>query len=182
MECQFCKKTFNNISSLNKHKKTAKYCLEIQGTFIEYKCECGKISNLKTIHDSHIKNCLYIINIDLQKSNKEKNDIIKEKNVIIKEKDDIIKEKDVIIKEKDEFIKRKQEESRKKYEIEINDIRNNNNYLEENQKLKEIILSLKNKTKTYFLEKKNSNIEIVFNHKVDVCPIQYYCKDIILEP
>ena len=28
--CDFCTKEFNNISSLNHHKKTAKYCLKIQ--------------------------------------------------------------------------------------------------------------------------------------------------------
>lgn len=30
MDCEFCKKSFSNISSLNFHKKTAKYCLKIQ--------------------------------------------------------------------------------------------------------------------------------------------------------
>ena len=31
MECEFCKHTFKSISSLNNHKKTANYCLKIQG-------------------------------------------------------------------------------------------------------------------------------------------------------
>lgn len=101
MECQFCKKTFNNISSLNKHKKTAKYCLEIQGTFIEYNCVCGKISNLKSTHDNHMKNCLFIINTELQKNIQEKDEIIKnlrsDKDKLIheKEKDKIIYEKEI---------------------------------------------------------------------------------------
>jgi hypothetical protein len=30
MECEFCKKYFNNMSSLKRHKNTAKYCLKIQ--------------------------------------------------------------------------------------------------------------------------------------------------------
>ena len=31
MECEFCKKIFANMSSLNYHKKYTKYCLKIQG-------------------------------------------------------------------------------------------------------------------------------------------------------
>jgi hypothetical protein len=124
MECQFCKKIFKNISSLNKHKKTAKYCLEVQGTFIEYKCECGKISNLKSIHDNHLKNCLYIINIELQK-------IIKEKDKIIKDKDEIIKDKDKIIHEKEIEIYKKQTEIYKNIPIEKN-ITNNNTTINNN--------------------------------------------------
>ena len=30
MQCEYCEKIFSNISSLNNHKKTAKYCLKIQ--------------------------------------------------------------------------------------------------------------------------------------------------------
>ena len=32
MDCQYCKKVFNNKYTLNQHQKTAKYCLEIQGS------------------------------------------------------------------------------------------------------------------------------------------------------
>ena len=47
MECQFCKKTFGSLSSLNYHKKTTKYCLKLQGKLEEiknlYTCEfCNK--------------------------------------------------------------------------------------------------------------------------------------------
>lgn len=31
MNCEFCSKTFSSLSSLNKHKSAAKYCLKIQG-------------------------------------------------------------------------------------------------------------------------------------------------------
>jgi hypothetical protein len=31
MECQYCKKTFNNKYTLGQHQKTAKYCLDLQG-------------------------------------------------------------------------------------------------------------------------------------------------------
>ena len=31
MDCQYCKKTLNTLSSLNYHQKNAKYCLKIQG-------------------------------------------------------------------------------------------------------------------------------------------------------
>ena len=39
IECDFCKKVFLTKNSLQHHKKTAKYCLEIQGNVMEdYKC------------------------------------------------------------------------------------------------------------------------------------------------
>jgi hypothetical protein len=31
MDCQYCKKTFNNKYTLGQHQKTAKYCLDLQG-------------------------------------------------------------------------------------------------------------------------------------------------------
>ncbi len=31
MDCQHCKKTFNNKYTLGQHQKTAKYCLDLQG-------------------------------------------------------------------------------------------------------------------------------------------------------
>ena len=45
MECEFCKKVFLTKNSLIHHKKTAKYCLEIQGNVMEdYKClYCKKV-------------------------------------------------------------------------------------------------------------------------------------------
>jgi hypothetical protein len=38
MNCQYCEKSFSNVSSLNNHIKTAKYCLKIQNEkgFINY--------------------------------------------------------------------------------------------------------------------------------------------------
>ena len=32
MDCKYCKKTFNNKYTLGQHQKTAKYCLDLQGT------------------------------------------------------------------------------------------------------------------------------------------------------
>ena len=45
MECEFCKKVFLTKNYLIHHKKTAKYCLEIQGNVMEdYKClYCKKV-------------------------------------------------------------------------------------------------------------------------------------------
>ena len=74
MKCDFCNKEFKNMSSLNYHQKTAKYCLEIQGKEVsnEYKCEyCDKLFSTKYSFNSHIDVC---------KESKEK-DIEKYKNL-----------------------------------------------------------------------------------------------------
>jgi len=56
MECEFCKKTFSNKSALNKHKKQAKYCLDIQNAKpdIIHKCDvCEKTFNVKSSLERH---------------------------------------------------------------------------------------------------------------------------------
>lgn len=125
MECQFCKKIFKNLSNLNKHKKTTKYCLEIQGKRKEYICFCEKSFKDSLLYEMHKNTCF----INLQK-------IIKEKDEIIKEKDEIIKEKDKIIHEKEIEIYKKQTEIYEKNMINpteknitnnITNITNNNN-------------------------------------------------------
>ncbi len=114
MECQFCKKIFKNLSNLNKHKKTTKYCLEIQGKIKEYICYCEKTFKDNLLYEMHKNTCV----INLQKIIENKDEIIKKlekdkdeiiKN-LIKEKEDIIKEKDKIIHEKEIEIYKKQTE------------------------------------------------------------------------
>jgi hypothetical protein len=81
MECEICKASFKTISSLNKHKKNAKYCMKIKENYLseKEKCEyCGKYMLKKSLkpHYSvckiflHDKNNEYIIKV-LEEKNKE---------------------------------------------------------------------------------------------------------------
>uniref|UniRef100_A0A6C0CY69 KilA-N domain-containing protein n=1 Tax=viral metagenome TaxID=1070528 RepID=A0A6C0CY69_9ZZZZ len=74
-KCEYCDTIFNNISSLNKHKKKAKYCLIKQGKIqskteeedIVYNCEyCDKILSNKYILIAHINIC----NVKIEKEQK----------------------------------------------------------------------------------------------------------------
>ena len=100
MECVFCKKIFQNNSSLTNHKKTAKYCLKIQGNekdSLEYKCSCDKVFYVKGHLITHEKTC-NVKNYALIIKEKDKllEEIVKEKE----DKDKIIKE---LINEKDKL-------------------------------------------------------------------------------
>jgi len=62
MNCEFCKNTFQNISSLNNHQKTAKYCLDIQGKESNniFECEaCNVTFTLKSTLEKHLTRCVY---------------------------------------------------------------------------------------------------------------------------
>jgi hypothetical protein len=89
MECQFCKKIFSSISSLNNHKITAKYCLKIQGNIIsKYDCEfCNKSFTKKSGLKTHLISC---------KEKKSKNEDIKDSTIdnLTKEINNLIKDKD----------------------------------------------------------------------------------------
>ena len=84
--CNFCKKEFETVSSLNKHKKYAKYCLKIQNNLIDEKkfiCSCcDKILSTKQRLESHKLICKSIkkeLKIEeIENKNKEmENEIIK---------------------------------------------------------------------------------------------------------
>ena len=78
MECEFCKHTFKSISSLNNHKKTANYCLKIQGieSTKKFECDnCGTKFNLKSTLDKHLTRCIY--NMPEFKKLKEENILLK---------------------------------------------------------------------------------------------------------
>ena len=113
MDCDFCKKVFGSKTALEHHKKTAKYCLKIQGTSPQiFECVyCKKHLSTKerlSIHNSICKQ-------------KKQTDIIeKEKHVeksFIEQKkyyEDILKEKDIYydnkVKEKDKYYEEKLKE------------------------------------------------------------------------
>ena len=62
LKCEFCNTNFNTISSLNNHKKKAKYCLIIQGKIEgkdkNFECECcKKVLSSKQNLKIHLKKC-----------------------------------------------------------------------------------------------------------------------------
>ena len=126
MNCEFCNSTFKSYSSLNNHKKSAKYCLKIQfGVNIEnikdFICNyCNKTLTSKHNLETHYKICkdkeIYILK---DEKDKEIKNIIQQKDdeikIIIQEKDNeiknIIEQKDIenknIIQQKDMEIQQK---------------------------------------------------------------------------
>ena len=64
MFCAHCNNSFNNLSSLNKHQKTAKYCLELHNkNSTGFSCEyCSKTFTSKVNMINHKKNVkIYIV-------------------------------------------------------------------------------------------------------------------------
>jgi hypothetical protein len=59
MDCEYCNTKFSSLSSLNYHKKTAKYCLSGRNiSSREYTCMyCSKIFSSKRWHCIHITKC-----------------------------------------------------------------------------------------------------------------------------
>jgi hypothetical protein len=115
MNCDFCNTNFKNISSLNHHKKTAKFCLKIQDKYIneiykDFKCDlCDKLFTTKQSLNNHLISCKIFIK---QKKDDELQKLLYEQKEKFK---NIIKNKDIII-DKLEFIREKNIEHNKKQE------------------------------------------------------------------
>ena len=68
--CEYCESEFKNKRDLNRHQKTAKYCLVIQteqGVLTEassYKCECGEIFHRKYHLTRHRKTCSSVTQVN----------------------------------------------------------------------------------------------------------------------
>jgi hypothetical protein len=96
MECEFCKKTFLSKNVLCHHQKTAKYCLELQGTTItNFECNyCKKYlaSNERLVTHLNICKSKNIIEISEKEKQHEKT---------LKEKDNYY---EILLKEKNEYI------------------------------------------------------------------------------
>ena len=121
MNCEHCNKTYKSLSSLNQHKKTAKFCLKIQkgneNIQLNHKCDfCNKDFSTKQHLITHVETCKEKEKIDIQNQIdtilKQKEDEFEEYktqkedefNTILKQKDSIIKmyeikvEEDLVIK------------------------------------------------------------------------------------
>ena len=98
MKCEFCKKELGTLSALNYHKKTAKYCLEIQGKINEnYKCEyCNKNYSTPQHLKEHSKIC---------KSKILKNNSIEDENKLLKDENKTLREENSILKNEINMLK-----------------------------------------------------------------------------
>ena len=87
MNCEHCNKTYKSLSSLNQHKKTAKFCLKIQkgneNIQLNHKCDfCNKDFSTKQHLITHVETC----------KEKEKIDIQNQIDTILKQKEDEFEE------------------------------------------------------------------------------------------
>jgi len=107
LECEFCVKTFSNISNLRYHKKTNKKCQIIQKQKVDQKVDeietfncsfCNKTFTKQTIK-THNKTCKKKLNEEIKTLQIENNEI---KNVL-SEKDEQIEK---LLSEKDEQIEK----------------------------------------------------------------------------
>ena len=116
MNCEYCNKSFSCVSSLNLHKRTAKYCLKLRGEeYSNYKCEyCNKEYTTKINLNLHKLKCSSII------ENKYKNQIeqeLKEQKECyeqkLKEQKECYRQK---LKEQQECYRQKLKEQQEEYE------------------------------------------------------------------
>ena len=106
MECSFCKKVFGSKTALEHHKKTAKYCLEIQGI--------NSIENFECLYcKKHLStNERLLTHTIICKEKKKQENIEKEKKIestFYEQKkyyEEKIKEKDFLHKEKNDYIEK----------------------------------------------------------------------------
>ena len=96
MECQHCKKIFNNKYTLGQHQKTAKYCLDLQGsTNINFICTyCNKNLCTNDRLNTHYHACKEKQKQDTAKDIKVENEYLKK----------VAQGHEVVLKEKNEYI------------------------------------------------------------------------------
>ena len=105
--CEFCKKEFTSISSLNKHKLTAKYCLKLQKVENngEFNCKhCDKKFTVKKVLLTHLKSCKVLLE-------KQQEDIANNIKNQLETKDNKIKELEGQINDKNNKIKELEKEN-----------------------------------------------------------------------
>jgi len=119
-ECEYCKKNFSSISSLNYHKKTAKKCLnnrEISTEDIQqYNCElCNKTFSQKHNFQLHNKKCKVKLNLQEKQTIDELLTLKDEVETFVIEKN---KQTELInkLQEENRYINIKYKELLKKYE------------------------------------------------------------------
>ena len=159
--CDICKNTFSTNSSLLSHKKTAKYCLELQSSIVDdFKCEyCDKSFNIKNNLLRHYNTCK---KKEFELNHKNEIDKIKKQyeDIIDKIKKKYEYEIDKIKKEKDNGIN----DIKEKYEQQIKKIEKESNSLEiENKMLKKLLNEEKNRVNDLFSKSKGNTTNIQNN-------------------
>jgi hypothetical protein len=132
MNCEYCKKEFSSKSSLNNHKKTAKFCLKLQNKkeddINNFKCEyCDKIFTSKQPLLTHLNTCKHrkkgLVNIEIINLQ----DILREKETQFEQREKVLlnklreREKDFLKFELQEKYFLQQEEN---YKEQIKDLQN----------------------------------------------------------
>jgi len=160
LECEFCNKSFSNISNLRYHKKTNKKCQIIQKQKVEHEIEtfncsfCNKTFTKQTIK-IHNKTCKKKLNEEiktLQIENNEFKSALSEKDEQIKkilsEKDEQIKK---ILSEKDEQIEKmcEKDEEIKNLKLRIMELEIENRiYLQDREIVQKLAMQPKTSTST----------------------------------
>lgn len=164
LKCEYCKKDFSTKSNLNLHKKTAKYCLNLQSLKQDeieekniFKCDyCNKKFNLKPNYLTHYHNCKEK-NGELKKIKEDFNKLKEEfDNYKLEKEIDFIKTKEKLKKSKEDFNKLKEELNNYKLEKEkllienkyLNSLLNDekNNLKDEKNRVDKLIDKTTNKT------------------------------------
>ncbi len=117
--CEFCNKSYKTLSSLNNHKKTAKFCLNLQKEskpneemIIKIlKCNyCNKEFTSKFVLNNHINICsVKIIHEKLDEQKKELEEQLKEKDNKILFLNQSLELKEKVINENEEYLKERDE-------------------------------------------------------------------------
>jgi hypothetical protein len=106
MECDFCKKTFLSKNVLSHHQKTAKYCLELQGTNVtNFECNyCKKYlaSNERLV--THLNICKSKNIIEISEKEKQHENKLKEKDTYY----------EALLKDKNNYITKLEQDHRDK--------------------------------------------------------------------
>ena len=129
--CEFCNKSYKTLSNLNNHKKTAKFCLNLQKeskpdeevVVKVLKCEyCDKEFTTKFIFNNHMSVCTSKILYDKLEKQKEElehnfKEQLKEKDEQILKQNRLLDFKDKLIFQKDEQLKEKEQQLKEKDEL-----------------------------------------------------------------
>ena len=116
IECEFCKKLFGSNNVLQHHKKTAKYCLDLQGKIVNtFECSyCKKCLTTNERLMTHLNICKSKVKEEASKDfNEQKKyyeDKLKEKDTYYEQQkkyyEEKLKEKESLFKEKNDYIEK----------------------------------------------------------------------------
>ena len=140
LECKFCNKIFNSLSSLNNHKKTAKYCLDIQKVDYEIKniCKyCNKEYSSKYAMIKHLNICKEYIKfqneIKSENLENENNKLKEELELLKKEYEDrieVLKKDNYELKHKNYYLEIKYNNYKEQFDKKLEDYNNLENRYE----------------------------------------------------